>query len=175
MLFKKLLLLGTVSASLLFTACDDDDDAVIDNVNQADRTFVSNATMINNSQIALGELAQTRSVNDSVIMYGQMLAEEHTVADAELDSLATTLNISYPDSLDATMIALRDRLAGLNGYDFDTAFINAQLAGHSSAIAQFETQVNTGSNANIRAYANKYLSAIRNHRAFADSVSNNLE
>jgi putative membrane protein len=175
MLFKKLLLLGTVSASLVFTACSDDDEAVIDNVNQADRTFVSNATMINNSQIALGELAQTRSVNDSVIMYGEMLAEEHAIADAELDSLATTLNISFPDSLDATMIALRDRLAGLNGYDFDTAFINAQLAGHNTAIAQFETQVNTGSNANIRAYANKYLTAIRAHRAMADSVSSTLE
>jgi len=112
MLFKKLLLLGTVSASLVFTACSDDDEAVIDNVNQADRTFVSNAAMINNSQIALGELAQSRSQNDSVMMYGQMLAEEHTVADAELDSLATTLSISYWETIEENTVALCDRLAG---------------------------------------------------------------
>lgn len=175
MLFKKLLLLGTVSASLVFTACSDDDDVVMDNVNQADRTFVSNAAKINTAEIQMGELAQTRSTNDSVAMYAQMLIDDHTAAESELDSLATTLSITYSDSLSADMIALRDRLSALNGYDFDTAFLNAQIANHNMAITQFETQVNSGSNANIRAYANKYLTSIRQHKAMADSVNSTLD
>ncbi|MGZ5252924.1 MAG: DUF4142 domain-containing protein [Flavitalea sp.] len=175
MLFKKILLLGTISASLVFTACSDDDDVVMDNVSQPDRNYVSNTSMMNNGEIALGELAQTRSTNDSVMMYGQMLVNDHTMANAELDSLSTTLNITNNDSLSNTMMALRDRLSGLSGYNFDTAFINAQIANHTLAISQFETQISSGSNEKIRAYANKYLPSLQTHRALAVSVNSTLD
>lgn len=175
MLFKKFLLLGTISASLVFTACSDDDDVVMDNVSQADRTFVSNTSMMNNGEIALGQLAQSRSTNDSVMMYGQMLVEDHTMANNELDSLSSTFNITNNDSLSNTMMALRDRLSGLSGYDFDTAFINAQIANHDIAISQFETQISSGANEKIRSYANKYLPSLQTHRAFAVSVNSTLE
>ncbi|HEY1056541.1 MAG TPA: DUF4142 domain-containing protein, partial [Emticicia sp.] len=140
MLLKKILLLGTISASIAFTACKDDEDEVLDNLNQADREFVNNASMNNMAEISLGELAQSNGSNDSVKTYASMMVTDHSMAQDELDSLASSLNVDQADSLNASMKALRDRLAGLTGYDFDTAYINSQVAAHTMAISQFENQ-----------------------------------
>ncbi len=175
MLLKKILLLGTISASIGFTACDDDEDAVLDNLNQVDREFVTNASMNNMAEISLGELAQSNGASDSVKNYASTMVTEHNMAQDELDSLASKLNADQPDSLNATMKALRDRLAGYTGYDFDTAYINSQVAAHTTAITQFEAQINNGSNTSLRSYANKYLPKIRMHKTMADSVKTTLD
>ena len=176
MFIKKMFFLGSVSAALFFTACEKDSDVNNDEpLNQNDRAFINAAAGVNQSQIAYGQLVLTQSENDTVRAFSQAMIEDYQQAWDELDSLAGSVDISLPDSLSAAQVALRDRLQGLSGYDFDTAYINSYIAANPVAVQLFESAIANGKHAGLKAYATKYVETFRDHKVYADSVFNVLQ
>lgn len=176
MFIKKMFFLGSVSAALFFTACEKDSD--VDNnepVNQNDRAFINAAASANQSQVVYGQLALTQSENDTVRAFSQTMIDDYQQAWDDLDSLAGSVNIELPDSLTQAQVALRDRLQGLSGYDFDTAYINSYIAASPVAIQLFESAIANGQHAGLKAYATRYLETLREHKVYADSVFNVLQ
>lgn len=176
MLLKKMLLLGAVSATLLFAACDKDDDGdLINELNDTDEAFVSGAARANTAEIQLSQLALDNTINDTIRSYAQAMIDQHQAAQNELDSIAGTVDFDLPHDLDQAHMDLKARLDTMNGYAFDTAFMNSQIADHLANISMYETHTTNGTNGVVKAYAQKYLPAIRNHKALADSVRSLLE
>ena len=61
-----------------------------------------------------------------------------------------------------------------SGAAFDRGFIEAQVKAHQEAVALFETQANGGGDAELKAFAQKQLPALRNHLKQAQDLQAKL-
>lgn len=154
----------------VLAACSRDDDGNGNNVTDADRNFVTMASLSNNAEIASGSLAAAKGNNALVKDFGQQMVSAHTPAQSDLKNRAAALNLTAPDTVDAEQKALMVRLNSLSGYSFDTAYMNAQVKDHAKTVGIFQTEISGGTNQSIRGYATDYLPHIQMHYNRADSI-----
>lgn len=167
---KHLLTLGSLTVAMFIVSCEKDEDN--DNVSEQDRNFVVQMSLSNRTEIALGNLAASRATNDSVRMYAQMMVTEHTSADSTLQNFAKDLSIDLPaDSLDANGTAIRTTLMSLSGRAFDSAYITSQVPAHQMTLNIAQAEANTGTNSQLRGFANSMVPSIQAHLAQADTLS----
>jgi putative membrane protein len=172
----KIKLLLPLSIILLAAGCKDDDSNNNNNdtLNDADRTFMMQAHEANLAEIDAGQAAASKGNAAEVRYFGQTMITEHTMAQSSLDSLAGALSQSLADTLNAEHEALKQKLAGLTGYAFDTTYIGSQIRDHQKVITMFETEIQNGKHEGVKGYANRYLPHIRMHLATADSIKTML-
>lgn len=112
-------------STFAFTACDDDDDDVNQpGVSERDQAFIMQASYGNRAEIEFGKLADSLSTTDSVKVFGQMMSEDHSTAQEELESLADDWDVHTPDTPDSVHLAIKQQLMLMTGHMFDTAYIN---------------------------------------------------
>jgi putative membrane protein len=165
---KKVFLTGGL-ALVILASCKKDKDN--NNVNSTDQSFMQQVAMGNKGEVMAGQLAATKGNSAGVRSFGQFMVTEHTQAQSDLQSLASRLSQTLPDSVSADDQALMVRLNSLSGYSFDTAYINSQIKDHQKVLNIFQNEVNNGNNDSVLNYANKYLPHIQMHLQMADSLS----
>jgi putative membrane protein len=168
MKFMKKWMLAASVCAVVFTACDKDDDDK--NVNNADRDFVMMTSLSNNAEVMAGQVAATKGTSAMVKMYGQQMVSEHSTAQTDLRSRASAVGLSAPDTIDAEHKAKMMYLNSLNGYSFDTAYINSQVVDHAKTLTIFNMEISNGSNESIRSYATNNVGHIQMHFTKADSI-----
>jgi putative membrane protein len=67
-----------------------------------------------------------------------------------------------------------ERLSHKTGTDFDKAYIEDMVKDHKSDIAAFEKEVNSGSDSEAKAVAQKALPIIREHLRMAQQIAGQL-
>lgn len=162
-----------VSAAIVLTACDKDDDNK-NQVSDGDKNYMVQAAYSNLAEIEAGQLASTKGNKDSVKMYGNMMIAEHTKAHASLDSLAKTKGVTLPTAVDAEHAALKTRLTGYSGRTFDTAYVNAQVRDHAKTVTLFQSEISGGQNQDVKNFATKLLPAIQMHLTHAQTLQKGL-
>jgi putative membrane protein len=130
---------------------------------QVDSEFLHLAAEVNMAEMKLGKLAQDRATAANLKQYGQRLVTDHTKMSAELQKIAQKEDATLPGKLDEKHQDLFDQLSKVNGATFDTNFSKDMIKGHEHAIAKFETQAKNGQDAELKAYAEKWLPTLRDH------------
>jgi putative membrane protein len=94
--------------------------------------FIEKAATANMAEIELGQLAQQQAQDPQVKQFAQMMVDEHTKA---LDQLKTAAGGqgTIPSALDSKHQKLHDKLAKLQGAEFDRAYMAAMVDGHKDA------------------------------------------
>lgn len=159
---KRLFFLLTAATAITFSACTKDKDDV-NTLNDTDKSFMTQAAYSNNAEVAAGALAASKSGNTEISNFGQMMVTDHTEAQTELSSLATSVSVTLPDGMDDAHIALINDLTINTGVEFDTLYISSQIKDHQEAITLFQNEINNGSNTRVKAYAQKYLPKLQAH------------
>lgn len=152
-----------------YTACSKGSDKS-DNLNQADQNFVTMAAYSNMDEIDEGQLAIGKASDASVKAFGQQMVTAHTTAEEELRNTAMQNGIGLPGGPDSNHLQMKGQLSGMTGRMFDSAYIHGQVTDHQNAINLFQTEINSGSNTDIKNYAIKYLPKIQMHQQMADSL-----
>jgi putative membrane protein len=152
---------------LLLSACNKDDDGT-PAVNSAE--FMQFAAVSGLFEIQSSNLATQKSATTQVVEFAQQMIEDHTVQAQELQTLAQQKNVMLPQSLTAEKAAIIQRLNGLTGTAFDKDYMNAQVVSHDETIERFEQAAANADDEQVRAFANKYLPALRLHRTHAGTV-----
>jgi len=160
-----------------WAACDNDDDNNNGQMtlNQNDRDFISKVSRANKTEIAFGQLAVTKARDSSVMAFAQQMVTEHTNAQNELKNLADNYSgVTMTDSIDQQHQQLKTQLSGMSGATFDSAYIASQVTDHQNALSVFNTEISSGSHAQVKAYATKYKPHIQEHLDMADSLQTML-
>ena len=119
----------------------------------------SDAFEIQSSQLA-AQRAQRQEVKD----FATTMVRDHTMTTQQLTALAPQINLTPPTpQLDAAKQGQIDTLRGQNGAAFDTAYIDAQVAAHTEAVALFERYSNNGEAGPLRDWATETLPKLREH------------
>ncbi len=169
---KVLTIISLVAAALV--ALTGPAAAQIQLVNAADREFVSKAATGGTAEVELGRVATQRAVRPSVRSFAERMVADHGRANAELAALARRKGLDVPTALEPSQQAMRDRLSGLSGPDFDRAYMSEIVRDHTEDIALFERAAEISSDPDLKAWATRSLPMLRDHLALARQVNSEV-
>jgi putative membrane protein len=138
-----------------------------------DRTFVQKAAEGGMKEVEHGRLVASKASSADVKAYANRLVKDHSAANTELKNIAKGKNITLPSEKQA--IAGHDEpWMSQSGKDFDKAFIAAAIKDHQEDIQLFEKEAASGSDAQLKAFANKQLPTLRAHLKQAQDLQGKL-
>lgn len=140
-------------------------------VSKSDAQFVVTVADAGMTEVKLGQMAQQKSMDNDVKEYGAMMEKDHTKAGERLKALATSKNLTLPDSVSQDMQKNIDDLQKKSGKDFDKSYINMMIGDHKKVISLFEDESKNGSDADIRAFADSTLPILKGHLNSAEKCS----
>lgn len=139
-------------------------------VGTTDSDFARQACQTGAAEVEIGKLAARNTRNAEVRALAKRLSEDHARAEKELARLFARKGIPPERELAQHRQSSLDRLAGLKGREFDTAFKEQVIADHESSIELFEKQAAQGADPDLKAFAQKHLPHLREHLAQAQRL-----
>jgi putative membrane protein len=130
------------------------------------RVFLADAGRGDNSEIALGRLAEQRGGSDAARDAGRMLQRDHSASKEAAAPLLRRFHMPPPVGVNADARAEMRRLQGLRGRGFDAEFARFSVAEHQKDIAKFQAQARTGDR-DTAAFARAQLPVLRHHLQMA--------
>jgi putative membrane protein len=104
------------------------------------RHFLHDAIAGDNSEIALGNMAQEHAASGQVRDFGRTLSTDHSQARDHAQALADHMGIGRVRGMTPEAQRERDRLFGLHGRDFDREFVRYMIDDHRQDIAKFRDE-----------------------------------
>lgn len=130
------------------------------------------------SEVAVAKYAETHASNPEVKAYARLLVADHSKGDKEVTALAKKLSITpQPAAGDTTSTATANtltRLGTLKGFDFDTAFVNHEIADHNADIAAAHSASAAAQAPEVKALVDKSLPELQKHLDRAQALSTKL-
>jgi putative membrane protein len=143
-------------------------------LNQKDMNFVKEAAIGGMAEVELGKLAEQNAQNDQVKQFGARMVRDHGAANNELGMIASGKSIVLPDRLDQKHMQTRDKLAKMKGAAFDRAYIKEMVEDHDKDMKAFRQHAQTGTDPDIKAFAQKVLPTIEEHDKLAHDIMKSL-
>ena len=128
-----------------------------------DKKFADAAATGGMMEVMMGELAQSQATDASVKALGAMMVKDHSKANEELKSWATTVGYTLPNSLKPEQQKMHDDLKAKKGADFDKAYADAMVTDHKKDIAEFKKQAADGGEASLKSFASKTVPTLEHH------------
>jgi putative membrane protein len=139
-------------------------------LNSSDTLFMTRAAQAKMIGLNLSQLALDRTSNDDVRQYAERMTDQHTQAYSQLIQLAGQKGVILPKELDARNQQIENQLQQLSGASFDQAYMRAMTNNHTRSAAFFQKQVAQGQDQEVVAYASRFLLAIEQYQAIANST-----
>jgi len=138
-----------------------------------DAKFLKGARSGGQFEIQSSKLAAQRATDPEVKQFAQRMIEDHTKVGSELEQIAHDANRSSAQ-LDPVHSAMLNKLSSEQGKEFDECYIGMQVLAHEEAIMCFLKEAKKGENAQLRAFAEKNLPALREHQQMVKKVCDRL-
>jgi putative membrane protein len=140
-------------------------------VPSADRTFATKAAQGGLAEVTLGQLAEQKGASPQIKQFGERMVTDHSQANQELQQIAQQENLSLPKQLDSKDRATEQRLRGMNGTAFDSAYSQDMVADHKQDIADFRKEAQSGQDPALKGFAQKYLPVLEQHLQMAEAAT----
>ncbi|HEX2272167.1 MAG TPA: DUF4142 domain-containing protein [Pyrinomonadaceae bacterium] len=147
--------------------------AGIRTLSSQDRNFLMDAAMGGMMEVELGRLATQQGASDAVKQFGQRMVDDHSKANTELMSLASSKGITLPAELDEKHRGHVTKLSGMSGTEFDRAYAKMMLDAHQKDVSAFERQSTRGVDPDLKAFAGKTLPTLQEHLQMARALPGN--
>lgn len=140
------------------------------NMSSQDRNFIMDAAMGGMEEVELGKVAAQQGMSAEVKQFGQRMVDDHSQANSELMSLASSKGITLPTELDQKHRSEVTKLSGMSGADFDREYTKMMVSDHRKDVSEFEKQSTRGTDADLKAFATKTLPTLREHLRMAEAL-----
>ncbi len=132
-------------------------------IGSADQEFVTKAASSNMFEIESSQLAEDKAQSAEVKDFAKEMIRDHGKAGKEMTSLAKDRGAQVPKALSGKHAAQLQKLEGLDGAQFDAAYIQAQRAAHKEAVGLFSSYSKSGGDPELTAWAAKTLPTLQEH------------
>lgn len=137
-----------------------------------DRNFVMKAAQAGHAEVETGQLAAAQAGDAGIRQFGEKMVQDHGKANEELASLSRTKGLEPPTTPDQAHQRLAKRLQGLKGAEFDKVYVReVGRKDHDQAIKLFRAQAKSGQDPELKAFAEKTLPVLQDHRRMAGELS----
>jgi putative membrane protein len=141
-------------------------------LSQQDQTFMIQNAQTDLAEITVGQLAAQRATSAPIRQAAQTIASDHQQVLSKLQDLARSLQVTLPNSPDATQQQQGQQLSATSGTDFDQAFLQAMSQGHQTSISQTQQEIQSGSDRQVVDFAKSYLPSAQRHLQIVQQLSN---
>jgi putative membrane protein len=143
-------------------------------LSKADQEFMKNAAIGGLAEVELGKLAQQNGHAQQVKDFGSRMVQDHGQAGDQLKSIAQQKGVQLPQQLDSEHMAMRERLAKLQGDAFDRAYMRAMTSDHDKDVKEFRKEAQTAKDPDLKRFARDTLNTIEQHDQLAHNVDRQL-
>jgi putative membrane protein len=137
----------------------------------ADKSFATEAAQGGLAEVEMGQLALQKGAAPQVKQFAQQMVTDHTKANQELMQLAKSQGLDLPSQTDAKHKNAMQRLQGMSGGAFDTAYMQDMLQDHQKDVADFQKQAQSGGDPVLKSFAQKYLPILQQHLQMAKAAA----
>lgn len=153
---------------------DNDSTGVENDAKEDDSEFLMAVAEVDMKEIELGKLAQ-KSANADVKALGTMMVTEHTKSSTEAKALAASKNITLPAGPTEDVQKAVEEFNKKKAVDFNKDYADKMVEGHEKTIGKFEDYVKNGTDAEIKAWAQKTIPVLQMHLQHSKEVQAKLK
>lgn len=133
-----------------------------------DAAIVADVATANQGEIAAGKIAESKATNADVKAFARMMVADHSKMLSAGQALAKKANITpdtaAADSLRAANSSTADALnSASKGMTFDTAYVNAQVAGHEATLDMIKSAAGAAQNADLKKMLTDAQPTVQSH------------
>ena len=143
-------------------------------VSPADKHFLHAASQGGLFEIAVGNYAAKNGNSSAVKDLGTHTAMDHTAINQKVGAWATSQDVKLSDKPSTKTQAKIDKLTALTGADFDKAYVDALVKAHKADIAAFQKEIDSTSNADLKALLTDTLPTLQGHLKMAEDAQAGL-
>ncbi len=143
------------------------------NMSSQDRNFLMDAAMGGMMEVELGRLAAQNGTSEAIKQFGQRMVDDHSKANSELMSLASSKGITLPTDLDEKHRERVTKFSSMQGAEFDREYAKLMLSDHNKDVSAFEKESTRGADADLKAFAGKTLPTLQEHLTMAKALPGN--
>ena len=117
-----------------------------------------------------GKLAQKQGASQAVRNFGEHMINDHSEANTGLKEIATQKGVALPTQLSHEQNSSLQHLAGLSGAEFDKAYAQDMVKGHTAAVKTFQQAAQSATDTDLRAWAQTALPLLQEHLVMAKQM-----
>lgn len=133
------------------------------NVSSADRNFATKAAAAGLAEVNDAQIALKNASRPDVKDFAQRMVQDHTKANDQLKSIASSKGIMLPTSATASDQKKTAALQKLIGAKFERQYIEGQRAAHKQAVALFSAESKNGRDSELKSFASQTLPTLQDH------------
>lgn len=137
---------------------------------KSDDNFMKKVAEDGLAEVELGNLAVQKASNPEVKQFAQMVVDDHTKADQQLQGLASSKSVTLPDKPGMKERTEKDRLERTSGAKFDKAYMDHVVKDHQNDVNAFRDEIQSGHDSAVKDFAQKTLPKLEEHLQKAESV-----
>ncbi len=141
--------------------------AAIMTTNAQDATFINAAAQSDQFEIQTSQIALKKARRPAVRAFAQRMIDDHTKTTQQLTTLAASKNATVSQGLDPTQDRLLTAVRNASPGSFDRTYLSGQITGHTATVAAFNDEINSGQDADVKAFAQQNLPTVQQHLADA--------
>lgn len=142
-------------------------------LNSHDHDFIMDAAMGGLMEVELGRVAAQKGTSDAVKQFGQRMVDDHSKANEELMTLASSKGITLPTTLDDKHQKQLTKMSAMSGAEFDRAYSKNMLSDHKKDVSEFEKESTRATDPDLKAFAAKTLPTLQQHLQLAQALPGN--
>jgi putative membrane protein len=123
------------------------------NVSDADRAFIAKVSQGGMFEVQAGTVGATQATTQDLKDQGVTEMHDHQLVGEKLKSIAASIGISFPATLNPAFQKELDALKAASGPAFDALYLKDMEAIHAKDGAAFEKEAASGTNPALRAFA----------------------
>lgn len=136
--------------------------------------FLSSAMQDGRAEVAVCELALTKTGNPEIKAFAQRMIKDHSDTDSKIQALAKRKNYKLASGTTLKQKATYELLKQRSGDGFDKAFMEHNVTDHEDDVKDFSGQASDGKDADVKAFAAATLATLREHLTLAQKVNSQV-
>jgi putative membrane protein len=163
---SRLGILALVVASLSFVGlalAEESPAAQSSSLSAKDKAFMKKAAKGGMMEVAMGRLAEQKSQNEDVKSFGQRMVTDHSKANDELKSIAEKKGVKLPGKEPSET------------WSSDKTYMNMMLKDHEKDLAEFQDEAKSGSDPDVKKFAEDTAKMIQEHLDLAKETQGKLQ
>ena len=137
----------------------------------SDHCFLKNAAEGGLVEVELGALAQEQGSSQAVKDFGAMMVRDHMVTNRKLQTLAASKDLELPTDTTLMHKVWKKALSMKTGSEFDEDYIEGQIDAHEDTIELLKKEIETGEDADAKAFASEILPKVEEHLALINQIA----
>jgi putative membrane protein len=142
-------------------------------INGDEKSFLSQAASGSMGEIAAGNLIIQKSTNPAVKAFAERMVKEHTKANKELEEIAKTKGLVFPNTLSEKQLKEIAAMKELSGRSIDVQYITMMINNHAQTVALYGKATSFKDSA-LKAFASTNLPVVQMHRKEAIKLGEKL-